>query len=184
MTGYGQPSDFHRDLEYSKTPGADALIRRVLASRWPGFEIEKACLTDDKAGSDYWIMTQRRLGIDIKLRRRDCRGFRDRDGNPVDDVCLEIQSAIGMSDGWAKQPGRLTDYIVWIWSDSGRSFCLSSHELSQVVRLKETEWLKKYSRKPATTARGETSTYATQCVFVPMSILNAALSEWRSGEKT
>ncbi len=167
--------DFHRDLRDSRSAHNQALISRVIANMHPGARLEFASEQDDRNGADVFVHLHRRVGIDLKLRAKDCMSY------SKDDLCIEIET--NGREGWALCPKPLTDRVVWIWADTARHYSCCAVELAAITRIKRKEWLQKYSQKPSCTTShwGE---YQTVCVYVPRSVVDRALAEYRAGQLT
>ncbi len=67
--------DFHRDLRDSRSAHNQALISRVIANMHPGARLEFASEQDDRNGADVFVHLHRRVGIDLKLRAKDCMSY-------------------------------------------------------------------------------------------------------------
>jgi len=72
------------DFKFSTSAAADALVRRACHRLVIGCcGLTRATPAEDRRGTDYWVITDRgRVGLDLKLRRRDYGAKR---GGPIPD---------------------------------------------------------------------------------------------------
>jgi hypothetical protein len=93
--------NFDSDFSFSETGEAHALVRRAchrLVRDCMG--VTRATPSEDRRGIDYWIITPRgRIGLDLKLRRKD---YGARNGGAVDCV-IELESH--GTGGWLLKAG-------------------------------------------------------------------------------
>jgi len=139
-------------------------------------KVEKASLADDKNGTDYWVdlLSGKRISIDIKARSKDYSTI----SPDMDDVALEIWSVIGQSVGWTRNPMKQTDYILWLWEDTGRWLLIPFPLLCSVFVANWQAWAKTYKtgiQKSDNTHNG--SQWKSQCVFVPRTVVWNAIYE-------
>ena len=109
-------------------------IEEILTEHLPGItQVVRASADEDRSGTDWWACTTaRRLSIDAKVREQDW-SLKNRD-----DLALEIYSVESEYDrdgawlpipeerrkvGWTRDANKTTDYVLWLWKDTGR-FCL------------------------------------------------------------
>lgn len=113
---------------------ATANIEEILSDHLPGIkQVVRASAAEDRNGTDWWACTaSRRLSIDAKVREQDW-SLKKRD-----DLALELFSIESEYDregtwlsipedkrrvGWTRDANKTTDYVLWLWKDTGR-FCL------------------------------------------------------------
>lgn len=125
-------------------------------------KVERANRSDDRKGIDYWVTLQsgRIVGVDVKVRAEDWapKGH--------DDVALETWSVYEKQViGWTRDPSKQTDYILFLWKDTGRCMLLSFPELCSIFIEQWEAWRKKY--KPYVQKSENFSQWHSECVFVP-----------------
>lgn len=162
--------------------GAD--VDGILLDNIPGAKaVEKATVEQDRSGTDYWVLHARGdpLSIDVKARNTDfaLRG--------QDDLALEIWSVVDAVDasgrpldrhgkvGWTRDVTKRTDYVLWLWRDTGR-FCLVPFMmLCRVFLDKWREWSGHYKSPRQFTPTAGGGGWYSQCVFVPRREVWAAI---------
>lgn len=156
------PYAFAERLEWSHGKAREASIETILLEQIPGAtRIERACTDDDRNGTDYWVhrTNGRDLSIDAKVRAQDWswRG--------ADDLALEVWSVVerGVA-GWTTNSEKRTDYILWLWRDTGRWCLVPFPMLCGVAQERMTDWCTQY--KTATQFTPDRN-YHSMCVFVP-----------------
>lgn len=114
----GGMTNFFSDLTWSDGIDIDTPVHEILMNSIEGaVKVERSNLDEDKSGTDYWVTldSSRRISIDVKARRKDYG---------KDDIALEIWSVKEKRKiGWALDRDKKTDYILFLWGDSGR-WCL------------------------------------------------------------
>lgn len=107
--------DFDRDFTFSESDDAHALVRRAchrLVRDCMG--VTRATPAEDRRGIDYWVITpRRRIGLDLKLRRKDYGAKR---GGAVDCV-IELESH--GTGGWLLKTGG-AELILFANADTQR----------------------------------------------------------------
>ena len=141
-------------------------------------KVEQANLSDDMSGIDYWVTLEsgRRLGIDTKVRTEDWRKRFN-----IDDVALETHSKIerdekgnvtaGGKIGWTRNVKKKTDYILFIWDETGRYLCLPFPWLCNIFTENWEQWSKMYKRRSQFSKGLDGSRWESECVFVPRKLL-------------
>lgn len=142
--------------------------------------MEKASQFHDRRGIDYWVILKSgvRISIDVKVREID---FAAKDGK--DDLALESWSVVeNRKPGWTWDGSKKTDYILWLWVDTGR-WCLLPFQLLRRVTQKNIfgsqGWRKRFPTKVQQTSGGET--YHSECVFVPRRLILKAIEDCFGG---
>ncbi len=176
-------SSFMDKLEWSQ--GQFDAIRRIIVNRIPGCtDVVKASLELDLKGTD-WLAQRANLlplGIDVKVRETDYLVLRGED-----DLALETWSKIDISDpdpgspfvagkqiGWTRDPSKNSDYILWYWADTGRSYLVPFPPLCFVFSRLWRQWVHRYQVWPQHSKEG----WYSQCVFVPRTEVQAAINRW------
>lgn len=134
--GIGMTHDFDDDFNFSTSDAADALVRRACHRLLPDCcGITRASAADDRRGVDYWIRTPSgRLGLDLKLRRRDYSAHR---GASID--CVIELDGHGNA-GWLLKSGG-ADLILFATQDTHRIALFRSVDLRTAVLLNLSRWL-------------------------------------------
>ena len=149
-------------------------IKNIILANFPdAVKVERANVTDDKSGIDYWVTTQsgQRHGIDVKVRSKDyAQGY-----PPKDDIALEIWSKVDSKVGWTRDTNKRTDYILWIWLDTGRWTLVPFPMLCSVFSGHWEQWAKKYDAPIQNTRNSDGSQWQSQCVFVPRNVVWGAI---------
>lgn len=143
-----------------------ASIAQVLCAEIPGATgVRIAKERDDRAGTDYWVDRRngRALSVDAKVRATDwaTRG--------KDDLALETWSVVERKvPGWTVNADKQTDYILWLWSDTGRWCLVPFPMLCAVTKARLRLWAKAYETAMQYTPDGG---YHSECVFVPRKVV-------------
>ena len=171
MTTYG----FDDRMVMSQGVSDDADIEGILRGALTGvIGIRAASLEDDRNGTDWWVdrVNGRSLSIDVKARREDfaLRG--------QDDLALELWSVMataweGGSIGWTLDPRKQTDYILWLWHESGRWCLVPFPLLSAAFKVNYDEWCS-YKHAVQTSHRNGRS-WKSECVYVPRVVVWRAM---------
>jgi len=175
MNEYG----FDEQLAMSAGVIAEASVGSVVREHIPGAgEVRRANVASDKKGVDYWVeMPGRRLSIDAKVRKEDWWATHPEE----DDLALETWSVKGyrlpdgtdtqepMVVGWTRDPTKSTDYVLWIWTGTGR-FCLIPFPF--LCRVFQDHWemwrmIHRVSRQFTPNAVNGRLGWYSECVFVP-----------------
>lgn len=163
--------DFHERLAMSHGVSQSATVESILMANVPGaVAVQKASKTEDKSGVDWFVKIKngKRLGVDCKIRSVDYAN------RGKDDLALETWSVIENNKvGWTRDSNKQTDYILWLWQDTGRWCLIPFHLLCAVFSNRWQEWkqVHKYSQQHTP---GNGTGYHSECVFVPR------LEVWRA----
>jgi len=143
----------------------DILLRTI-----PGAcNVHRAAHVNDRNGTDWWVehASGKHLSIDAKVREVDWQKRHPDE----DDLALETWSVCEKRIvGWTRNAEKRTDYILWLWVDTGRWCLLAFPMLCHVFTMKWMEWKERYKVRQQRTlpARGSISQpYHSECVFVP-----------------
>lgn len=154
-------------------------VSEILRARIPG--CLKAKKTDkelDRRGVDWLadLSNGRSVGVDVKARTKDyaARG--------EDDLALETFSVIDTKPGWTRDEAKLCEWVLWLWSDTGR-FCLMPFPpLCGVFQANWQEWRRIYRCSVQRTPESRTrSAWRSECVFVPRQVVIDAVVDWCNG---
>lgn len=159
---------FQKQLNQTKDRKLILAIFKQLKTKIPGvIGGRQATPKEDHKGCDIYLRTAngREIGIDLKIRDKDCRAF----GN--DDVALEISSVEGAKTGWTLDTSKTTEYIVWYWRDTQRIHIVPFALLQAAFIKYQQEWIDTYSTATQTTDHR----YRSSCVFVPAAVVWQAM---------
>lgn len=168
--------DFHERLEMSQGYSNGDDIRTIILEIIPGaVNVQPAHTSNDKNGTDWWVEHEsgNHLSVDCKVRSRD---YSPRE----DDLALETWSVVGKKIGWTRDSSKRTDYILWLWTDTGRFCLLPFHMLCKVYSDNWQDWKVAYKTRRQQTPT-ENGGYYSECTFVPRRIVWAAIYEFYSG---
>lgn len=147
-------------------------VESILMQQIPGATaVVRATKADDRNGTDYWVHRGENvpLSVDAKVRSIDyaTRG--------EDDLALEVWSVKEQCiPGWSRNPNKRTDYILWLWQDTGRWCLVPFPMLCAVFEDNFLDWYLDYrTATQSTPERG----YHSECVFVPRRVVWAAIYE-------
>ena len=142
-------------------------VEAILFQAIPGaLAVHPAHLANDRHGTDFWVEHERgaHLSVDVKVRCEDWAAKPEPER--ADDLALETWSVVERNKiGWTRDPGKRTDYVLWLWRDTGRWCLLPFAMLCQVFREKWQEWSDRYATYEQYTP--EYGGYHSECVFVP-----------------
>lgn len=170
---------FDRQLIASNGVIQSCDVSEILRERIPGCVSARKTDKDlDRRGID-WIAelaNGRSVGVDVKARTKDyaTRG--------EDDLALETFSVINTKPGWTRDESKLCEYVLWLWSDTGR-FCLMPFPpLCGVFKANWQEWRTIYRRSVQRTPESLTRpAWRSECVFVPRLVVIESVVDWCNG---
>ncbi len=174
--------DFDERVVMSEGVQADADVEVILrSSPLQGvIGVRHATPNEDRHGTDWWVdrVNGRSLSVDVKARSPDyaLRGH--------DDLALELWSAKataweGGRIGWTLDPRKQTDYILWLWQESGRWCLVPFPLLSAAFKVHYDEWCR-YRHAEQTSHRAG-RTWVSECVYVPRVIVWRAIYDLFGG---
>ena len=172
--------DFFERLQFSqgvnkKKDIRDILLRNILGA----VSVSKASLLDDKNGTDYYVslLSGKKLNIDVKVREKDFSSIRPE----WDDLALETWSVVEQNIiGWTRNTNKQTDYILWLWQDTGRWCLIPFMMLCSIYVAYWEQWKRQYkTEQQLTTFNGKT--YHSECTFVPRKLIWSKMYEKYSG---
>jgi hypothetical protein len=159
--------DFDEQQAISETQEAHALIITHLTQLFPAaLTIRKAARGNDKLGADYWIEFPHGQfrSVDAKVRRENWRA-KDRP-----EIALEIWSDIKKKKpGWTLDTDKISEYVLFVWLDTGRADLFDFRLLQAVTRANLSEWesARQQSEQVTASRRGK---YTARCVFMCTSL--------------
>lgn len=163
--------DFDRDFDFSSSTAADALVRRAchrLVADCRG--VTRATPDEDRRGIDYWVSTpQGRVGLDLKLRRRDFGAGR---GGSIDCV-IELDSH-GTS-GWLLKTGGAS-LILFACQDTHRFALFNATQLRTAVLVNLGRWFTDgRAREIETTSHRDGQQWTSRAIVVSADLLTQAI---------
>ena len=171
--------DFNERIEMSEGVCSSSDVDAILLNAIPGsINAWRADERDDINGTDWWVSREsgRPIGVDVKARSKDY----SLKGN--DDLALELWSDIDRHViGWTLRTDKQTDYVLWVWQDTGRWCLLPFPMLCYVFWKRGREWTGKYKRAKQSSRRGLYS-WKSECLFVPRRVVWAEIYRRYSGD--
>lgn len=159
--------DFNERLAFSDGYAESVSVESICLAQIPGaVSVDRAASSDDRNGTDWWVKRDsiRPLSIDAKVRSVDWAAK----PVPQDDLALETWSVVEhQTIGWTRNSQKTTDYILWLWTDTGRWCLVSFPMLCVVMQSMWQEWSTQYKVRQQATRRNDGSRYHSECVFVP-----------------
>jgi hypothetical protein len=162
---------FGKQLVMSQGVFTSQDVEAILLREIPGaVSVRAAEQTDDRHGTDYWVKHARGadISVDVKIRREDWAAKPEPDR--ADDLALETWSVVEKRKiGWTRDSRQRTDYILWLWTDTGRWCLVPFAMLCAVFQEKWPEWSACYETREQYTP--EYGGFHSQCVFVPRMVV-------------
>jgi len=159
--------DFAAQLGMSQGQSANTSIKDILLSNIPGaVNCHQAHTINDRNGIDWWIehSAGKFLSVDCKVREEDWAAR----GSATDDLALETFSVVEKNiAGWTRSAEKKTDYVLWLWLDTGRWLLVPFPMLCSVFSREWNNWRHKFKTARQRTVRGNGEFYHSECVFVP-----------------
>lgn len=168
--------DFQRQLVISTGTSANKTIGELMLSVIPGSSRAiQANQENDKSGVDWWLEMESGdfLAVDCKIREIDYG---------KDDLALETWSVIEKRKiGWTLDSSKKTDYVFWVWKDSGRWCVVPFRLLLKAFVKHKDDWIRAFK----TAKQNTEGKYHSECVFVPRNIVWRAIyllseGDWRA----
>lgn len=173
--------DFADELRMSQDESSNGRIEVILMNNIPGalraFQAHQK--NDRQHGIDWWVelASGRFMGIDCKIRKQDyaARGH--------DDLALETWSVVEkLIPGWTRVESKKTEYILWLWMETGRWTLIPFPMLCQVFSNYWQSWRKQYKTKTQATIWNGTVAYHSECVFVPRTVVWGSIATHYAGK--
>lgn len=172
---------FNERLVMSNGYATSIDVKTVLLQNIPGaVNVTQAASVNDRQGVDWWVemSNARHLAVDAKVRESDWAAT-----NPhQDDLALETWSVVEKNViGWTRDNTKRCDYILWLWTDTGR-FCLVPFPMLCLAFSNNwQEWRERFKTRKQFTPRPGGG-YHSECVFVPRRDLWAAIYKLYGGD--
>ena len=157
---------FDEQLVFSQGVAENASVEAILLANLPGAcQVIPAHQSNDMNGTDWWVETRSGsfLSVDAKIRRTDWSA------KGADDLALESWSVVEKNVvGWTRNTKKRTDYVLWLWKDTGRWCLVPFQMLCLVFEGNWQEWAQRYKTSRQLTSRdGWRDSYHSECIFVP-----------------
>lgn len=163
--------DFNNQMKMSQGVSTNASVENVLLYNIPGAcNVHQAHSANDRKGTDWWVEMRSGnfLSVDAKVRKEDWAA------KGKDDLVLETWSVVEAKKvGWSRDPNKRADYILWLWTDTGRWCLVPFQMLCGVFSVNWETWKSKYQTNQQHTPNF--GGYHSECVFVPRRDLWAAI---------
>lgn len=164
-------TSFQETLNQTTTKEAIEKAKTAISKSIPGVvKVHESSKTNDRLGADFWAEMRggRFLAVDCKFREEDWAE------KGQDDLALETWSVVEHEKpGWTRDPYKITDWILWIWLDSGRTHLIPFPMLLKAFSDNWERWRKEYKTRQQKTD----GTYSSEVVFVPRNIVWRAIYE-------
>lgn len=157
-------ADFFEDLDRSNNDEVAEKIKQKLKEHFKADDVIKNERAGDDLGIDYFVIKNgRTINVDAKVRDV---AFAD-----YEDVAIETWSNVeNQKIGWSRDDNKLTDYVIWLWTD-GECKVVDFRLLCNVVKKNWEQWIQEKQ-----TARQKTNgLYTSECVFVSIKELDDLL---------
>lgn len=170
---------FKGQLIASEGIGGRYLIEDIILCSIPGaVKVKRANLIEDMNGIDYWVTLESGslVKVDAKVRDDDWLAHHPDE----DDIALETYSKvkrnaqgiiIGGTEGWTRNPKKQTDWVDFIWKETGRYFYLPFPWLRRIFNNNWEQWRRIYKTSSQFTKNPDGSEWESECVFVPRRLL-------------
>jgi hypothetical protein len=166
--------DSQLGLSRGVTVGAAGNVAALLRGSVPAaVAVRPAVSAADRCGTDFWVDTRAggTLSVDVKIMSRDRAHLRG-----GDNLILETWSVCERRvPGWTWDPDKRTDYICWIWRDTGRWCLVPFPLLFAVFRTNARAWVAAYPVRRQFTERTRGPGYTSECVLVPRAVVWAEI---------
>lgn len=155
--------DFHKQLIISTGTATNISIGEILLEAIPGsMRAIQALSHHDRKGTD-WLLDMKSgewCRVDCKIRDFDAV---KKYGTHCDDLALETWSVVEKKIiGWSLDESKQTDYVFWIWKDTGRWCLVPFLLLVKAFKSRKDEWTRTYKVSRQNTE----NRYHSECVFV------------------
>ncbi len=162
-------SEFRTALKDSFTCEPTAI--EILLSEIPGaLSVTRSTTAQDRQGIDYTVATAtgKQIAIDVKCRSKDYG----------QDLALETWSSIeSRSVGWTRNESKHTDFVLWIWADTGRYHIAPFAPLCQAMQAHWEQWASEYKTSQQRSYDSATgNSWTSQVVFVPTQVVTTAIN--------
>jgi hypothetical protein len=172
--------DFDEELRMSQGESSNGRIEEILVNHIPGalraFQAHQE--NDRNHGVDWWVELEsgRFMGVDCKVRKEDY-------APKYDDIALETWSVVEKRiPGWTRVSSKKTEYILWLWMDTGRWTLIPFPMLCHVFSSYWQSWRGQYKTAVQETTRNGATQYRSECVFVPRTVIWSSIAATYAGK--
>lgn len=175
---------FDERLKFSRG-AVQATDLETIKTMIPGcVSVQLATLEQDRNGTDYIATLRGGTTINIDAKRRDNGAARYWNGEP--DLALEDWSVVPKNGhpgkaGWTLDESKETDLILFMFDpiDTDECFLIAFQPLRIAFRKNHAGWLRKYKDAPQ-----QNQGWTSHCIFVPVSVVFAAIEDISRGTAT
>jgi hypothetical protein len=165
--------NFAKQLAMSETDHVHELVERAVRQRLPELlNIHRAHAENDKQGIDFWLEFPNGCmeKLDVKIRAKDYATPEE-----PENICLEIvANTTTNKPGWTKDMTKLTDWVLFLWLDTGRSDLVHARQLRSAANGNMPSW-QATKRTSAQVTETRTGSYASTSLFVSSHDIWAAI---------
>jgi hypothetical protein len=167
----------------SQGEAANQSVADILLSAIPNaLSVTPAHKVNDRSGVDWWVECDgHHLGVDVKVREEDWSAKPE--PQRADDLALETWSVVERSVvGWTRDAAKRTDYVLWLWKDTGRWCLIPFPLLCGVFSELWEEWRETYKPPFRQHTPRWDGGYQSECIFVPRKIVWREIYQRYGGE--
>ncbi len=160
--------EFNERLNMSQGVSESRSVESILKENIPSaLTVHQAHFANDRNGTDWWVECEagKFLSVDCKVREKDFLKLKG-----WDDLALETWSVVEKEKiGWTRDTSKQTDFVLWLWKDTGRWLLIPFQMLCRVFRDNWKRWTSEFRvERQYTPNHGG---YHSECVFVPRQLL-------------
>jgi hypothetical protein len=160
---------FTARMKFAESSEVDLACRKIMEERVPNCSIRRGTLEEDISGIDYQITAPngKAISVEFKIRSKD-------HGR---DLCLEYISSIeDFRIGWTVDPSKVTDFVVWYWTDTRRWVAYDYKHLRAAAKAHAFAWLSKgFKQIENSTEKVKSRNYHSRAAFVPESTVDTMI---------
>jgi len=177
MTNMSKPSDYKYDEQRShQTPAwmIHAALKQKFGENYRFYELVYD-REQQRAGVDMiaHLANGTQIRVELKSLRRDPVAK-----NGCDLLPLETFSHVeNQVPGFLLQGHKTSQYVLWIFRDTGRTVMLPFRSLAAAFRRNFREWKATFGTREQET-RGYYETYHSECTWVPLILIERAMAHY------
>lgn len=172
---------FAEQMAMSQGHAVGKSVGEILITNIPGaVNAMPAHSSNDRSGTDWWVehRASKHLSVDCKVRKEDW-AIKPR---PEDDLALETYSVKEEAKvGWTRDKSKRTDYVLWLWTETGRWCLLPFPMLCAVFTREWANWRIQFKTREQVTPLKNGGCYHSECVFVPRKLVWSHIYKQYSG---
>jgi hypothetical protein len=152
--------EFDRRFAEADRPEVQERVTEILRRDLDAIDVTRSTPSEDKQGVDFWAHRahNRRLGVDLKFRRRDWG-----------DIHIELVSRVAeRTPGWTIDQKKITDYVLYLLPKT--HLLLPFAQLQAAVRRNEAYYRESYGITPAK-SKSQDAAWATEGAAIPVGVL-------------